>query len=190
MWFENLTGFKEESPAQVRTNLEVNDSTMSSRVNGKTWNCGQLETPTLSELRSRVLENSLSSGQLKIREIVSDAQLLHTDVANSGALFQVASQFNLLEMPGPEVSPEDGVDGYEDDHTQGPACAIAAGAGTFYRNYFADVNGQIGQSTGNQIDCLKDVGEVLGNQGGRLWKMPLVGTAVISGSNVLREPGR
>ncbi|MFZ1401828.1 MAG: hypothetical protein WAW03_01960 [Anaerolineae bacterium] len=60
---------------------------------------------------------------------------------------------------------------YDHDHTQGPACAIAAGAGTIYRNYFAMVNGQIGQSASNQIDCLADVGAALGNTAGRLWEM-------------------
>ena len=60
---------------------------------------------------------------------------------NAGALFQVASQLNLLEMTGPEVTPEDGVTIYQDDRTQGPACAIAAGAATIYRNYFAPVGG-------------------------------------------------
>ena len=171
MWFEDLTGFSEESPEQVHANLEVRGTTMTSRVNGKSWSCGLLETPTLAEFRSRVLENNLSSGQLKIREVVGNTKSLHTDVINSGALFQVASQFNLLEMAGPQVSPEDGVGGYEGDHTQGPACAVAAGAGTIYRNYFADVNGQIGQSSFNQIDCLKGIGDALGNDDNRLWKM-------------------
>jgi transposase len=50
-------------------------------------------------------------------------------------------QFNLLEMTSPSVSPEHGVTRYQDDHTQGPACAIAAGAATIYRNYFAPVGG-------------------------------------------------
>jgi hypothetical protein len=83
----------------------------------------------------------------------------------------VASQFNLLEMVGPEVTPERGIGIYEYDRTQGPACAIAAGAGTLYRNYFADVNGQTGQSAGNQIDCLADLGAALGNDGQQLWQM-------------------
>jgi hypothetical protein len=60
---------------------------------------------------------------------------------------------------------------YERDRTQGPACAIAAGAGTIYRNYFAIVNGQIGQSAKNQIDCLADIGAALGNSENRLWTM-------------------
>lgn len=42
--------------------------------------------------------------------------------------------------------------------TQGPAYAIAAGAGTIYRNYLAVVNGQVGQSADTQIDCLADIG--------------------------------
>ena len=92
--------------------------------------CGQLETPTLAKLRARVLKSPAPSGKLKLREVISDAKSLHTDTSNTGALFQVASQFNLLEMPGPNVTPEDGVSAYEGDHTQGPACAVAAGAGT------------------------------------------------------------
>jgi hypothetical protein len=83
----------------------------------------------------------------------------------------VASQFNLLEMVSQSVTPECGVGIYENDRTQGPACAIAAGAGTIYRNYFATVNGQIGQSSTNQIDCLADVGVALGNSDGHVWKM-------------------
>ncbi|MCS6851189.1 MAG: hypothetical protein NZ700_08485 [Gemmataceae bacterium] len=98
-------------------------------------------------------------------------QDLHADHRNANALFQVASQFNLLEMIGPEVTPECGVGIYETDQTQGPACAIAAGAGTIYRNYFVVVNGQVGQSADNQIDCLAGVGAVLGNTDSRLWRM-------------------
>ena len=47
-----------------------------------------------------------------------------------GALFQVASQFNALEMISPTVTPEEGATRYEHDRTQGPACAMAAGAAT------------------------------------------------------------
>jgi len=74
-------------------------------------------------------------------------------------------------MASPTATPERGVGIYEYDHTQGPACAIAAGAGTIYRNYFAKVNGQTGQSKNNQIDCLVDIGTELGNDNDRLWAM-------------------
>ena len=64
--------------------------------------------------------------------MTGDVRALHGAPEHANALFQVASQFNLLEMVGPEVTPEDGVTRYQGDKTQGPACAIAAGAATIY----------------------------------------------------------
>lgn len=171
MWFETLTSFPEESAQQVRANLTVERNKLKSRVNGKEWIYGELETPSLAELRQHVNSSAYKVGRMSVREVVANVQNLHADESNAGALFQVASQFNLLEMAGPSVTPESGVEIYEDDHTQGPACAIAAGAGTIYRNYFAVVKGQIGQSAINQIDCIAELGEALGNSEGRLWKM-------------------
>ena len=171
MWFKNLTGFTEESPTLVRKNISVNGETMTSSINGQQFTCGTLTTPTLSELRQQVSDLQLPSANTTVREQVANVQDLHIDTSNAGAFFQVASQFNLLEMTGPNVTPEQGVDGYERDLTQGPACAIAAGAGTIYRNYFADVDGQIGQSAERQIDCLRDIGLLLDNSGQRLWEM-------------------
>ena len=170
-WFEKLTGFAEESPEQVRANFSVDGQVLQSRKNGKTLVCGELETPSLAELRHRVQASGYETGALTVREVVADVQDMHTNAAHTDALFQVASQFNLLEMVSPEVTPEEGVGIYEDDRTQGPACAIAAGAGTIYRNYFAPVHGQIGQSATNQIDCLADIGVALGNTEHRLWDM-------------------
>lgn len=171
MWFETLTGFPEESPQQVRANITVDGNALKSHVNGRVLICGELETPSLAELRERVRSIRHKAGKISIREVVADVRDLHTDESNAGSLFQVASQFNLLEMTCPSVTPEAGVGIYENDHTQGPACAIAAGAGTIYRNYFARVNGQTGQSAGNQIDGLADIGAALGNSGNRLWEM-------------------
>ncbi|MCU0536391.1 MAG: hypothetical protein MUD14_21090 [Hydrococcus sp. Prado102] len=171
MWFETLVGFPEESLQQVRENISVDGETLKSHVNGKVLLCGQLETPTLAELREQVYSSEHKFGKISVREVVANVQHLHANESNAGSLFQVASQFNLLEMVSPSVTPEDGVEIYERDRTQGPACAIAAGAGTIYRNYFAIVNGQIGQSANNQIDCLADIGAALGNSGNRLWTM-------------------
>ena len=170
-WFERLTGFAERSPEQVRQNMIVAGDRLTSRVNGRALVYGRLETPTLAELRQRVPSGRQQPGKLTLREQVADIRDLHTDRRNAGALFQVASQFNLLEMASPAVTPEAGVGIYETDHTQGPACAIAAGAGTIYRNYFVPVRGQFGQSSANQIDCLADMGQRLGNDDGRLWRM-------------------
>jgi hypothetical protein len=94
--------------------------------------------------------------------VTGDVRQMHQSPANAGALFQVASQFNLLEMVSPTVTPEQGVTRYQNDHTQGPACAIAAGAATIYRNYFAPVNGRDGQTAERQFDGLANLGEALG----------------------------
>lgn len=170
-WFDQLTGFVEKDAAQVRAKMLV-DADCLVCPNGKRIAFGQLETPTLAELRRRVDDaEAKSSGQLQVREVVGDVRKLHADEANTGALFQVASQFNLLEMTGPSITPEQGVGIYEHDHTQGPACAIACGAGTIYRNYFAPVGNQIGQSVNHQIDCSADLGSLLGNASSKLWTM-------------------
>jgi len=170
-WFEDLMGFRESSPTDVRTRIRVLDGRMRSEANGKTFACGELEIPSLRELRARA--RRATPGQMRVRELVSGVQELHRDRRDAHcALFQVASQFNLLEMASPGWTPEHGVGIYEDDHTQGPACAIAAGAGTIYRNYFVEVRGQVGQSYANQIDCLDDLGQALGNgERNRLWEM-------------------
>jgi hypothetical protein len=67
----------------------------------------------------------------------------------------------VLEMVGPDATPEDGVARYEHDRTQGPACAMAAGAATIYRNYFTPVGKQAGQTTKRQLDGLADIGAEL-----------------------------
>jgi hypothetical protein len=170
-WFEVLTGFREISPSQVRENITINDDTLISLVNRKAFTCGRLETPSLGELRNRVICSRHTIGRLSVREVVANVFDLHANESNADCLFQVASQFNLLEMVSPNVTPEHGVGIYENDFTQGPRCAIAAGAGTIYRNYFAIVNGHAGQSARSQIDCLADIGAALGNSGQRLWEM-------------------
>jgi len=171
MWFEELTGFKEDSPQQVRKNISVDGEILISHVNGKEIACGELETPRLDNLRQRLLSSEYKPGKISVREVIGNVQHLHADSSNAGSLFQVASQFNLLEMASPSVIPESGVGIYGHDHTQGPACAIAAGAGTIYRNYFAVVNERVGQSADNQIDCLADIGWALGNKNQHLWHM-------------------
>ena len=170
-WFENLTGCVEESPECVREHLFISERRLCSRLNGRSWLCGELETPTLAQLRERVRHRNRNLGPISVHEIVANVQDLHRDRVNENAVFQVASQFNLLEMTSPGVTPERGVGIYEDDFTQGPACAIAAGAGTIYRNYFVDVNGRIGQTANNQIDCLSGIARLLDNSQQRLWRM-------------------
>ena len=170
-WFTKLAGFSERSPNEVRENITIKDGRLSSKVNDQSFQCGRLEITSLQNLRERVAKVESGAGKLQMAELAGDAKALHADPANAGAVFQVASQFNLLEMVSPSVTPEQGIGIYENDPTQGPACAIACGAGTIYRNYFVQLDGQIGQTASKQVDCLADVGEALGNTSGRLWKM-------------------
>ncbi len=170
-WFKTLTGVEEISPQQVRDSIVLDGETLSSRTTNQSMHCGRLETPRLIDLQQRLESISAPTGNLSVHEVVASVQDLHADPANKNSMFQVASQFNLLEMISPSVTPEEGITRYESDHTQGPACAVAAGAGTIYRNYFVPVNGQTGQSAGNQIDCLADIGVKLGNTDNSLWEM-------------------
>jgi len=167
MWFEDLMGFAERSPEHVRANIEHQGEFLVSKVNGRRVRCGRLETPSLAELRAAAPPSG--AGRPEVREVVGDVGALHRDPDNAGALFQAASQFNLLEMAGPSITPEQGVGIYEHDHTQGPACATACGGGTILRNYFAAVGAHLGQTKSQQIDCLADLGQVLGQPG--LWEM-------------------
>jgi len=171
-WFEGLFGFQERSYDETRKNLDVDGSTLRSKVNHRAYVVGTLTTPSLRELRAEaatVLDGL--RGRLRVSNISGDVRSMHSSAAHKGALFQVASQFNLLEMTGPEVTPEDGVTRYAHDRTQGPACALAAGAATVYRNYFAPVAGRIGQTRDCQIDCLADIGAALGNETNAFWTM-------------------
>lgn len=170
-WFEQITGFAELPYEETQRRLSVDAGRLRSEHKDRTWAVGRLETPSLAELRQRVGQLPTSQGTTRVSCVQGDVRRLHADVSSRGGLFQVASQFNLLEMVGPSVTPEHGVTRYVNDRTQGPACAIAAGAGTIFRNYLAQVNGHPGQRADRQIDCLKDLGGALGNADGSLWEM-------------------
>ena len=143
-WFEKLTGFRETGYEETRARLEVADGKLRSRVNDASYGIGELELVSLQALRERAKSAGDLPGRVKTSVVTGDVRHMHRLRENAGALFQVASQFNLLEMVSPDVAPEDGVTRYQSDPTQGPACAIAAGAATIYRNYFAADRGQRG----------------------------------------------
>lgn len=174
-WFEKITGFKEGEYDWTREQLEVVSEQLRSRVNRRTYRVGTFELLSLQELRREVSTQKPSPSQLTFRNITGDVRALHTQSVYRGALFQVASQFNMLEMVNPNVTPEDGVTRYEYDRTQGPACAIAAGAATLYRNYFVPLDGQVGQTKSRQLDGLAELGLSLADRLGKpvdtLWTM-------------------
>jgi hypothetical protein len=171
-WFEQIFGFTESGRESVHSEVVVDGTNLRSKKTDAVWICGKLEIVSLADLRERVRELTPNrSNAMKVSELIGDAKALHADFKASGAFFQVASQFNLLEMVSPIVTPEQGITIYESDPTQGPACAVACAAGTLYRNYFVELDGQIGQTVSKQVDCLSAIGKSLGNVNSRLWEM-------------------
>lgn len=166
MWFEELTGFREGSRADVLARIKEDGPWLVSTANGRRMRRGELTLPSLADLRRQRSEvDGVAGGPTAVTEVVADVRELHTEPASAGATFQVASQFNLLEMVGPEVTPDDGISGYEHDRTQGPACAIACGAGTLHRNHLVrldpDGGGPPGQTAGRQINAFADLAAAL-----------------------------
>lgn len=172
-WFERLTGFKEEGYRATQMKLTVEGDELFSGINGRRYGIGRLELATLAALREHAPRDAGARSRVSV--VQGEVRDMHARPEFEGALFQVASQFNLLEMPGPDVTPEAGVTGYWRDGTQGPACAMAAGAATIYRNYFAPVGEQAGQTASRQIDALAGLGDALSRRLGRpvssLWEM-------------------
>lgn len=168
-WFEKLTGFQETSYEETHSRLEIVGERLHSKVNGESYAAGDLELISLENLREKAKSGGGLSGRIRTSIVTGDVRGMHRSLENVGALFQVASQFNLLEMVSPEVTPEHGVTRYQHDHTQGPACAIAAGAATIYRNYFVPIEGGEGQTATRQLDGLADLGTALSSR----TKMPV-----------------
>ena len=160
-WFHTLTGLKEAGlSGPMADQFLIEGDFITSKANSRRMRAGTFETPTLAELRLQTeqLVDEQPTGPIRVREHIGDAEDLHLDVKNAGALIQAASQFNALEMSSPSVTPEDGITRYQHDHTQGPACAIACGAGTIWRNYLLErPDGTRGQRANSQVDCLKDL---------------------------------
>jgi hypothetical protein len=177
-WFEMLFKFEEKKYDETKSLFIVRDASngngnkeLISTMDDKTvFPLGNFSTPNLESLRQQGLEvlerrdaQFIQNGEVKppgsvqlTHLAVEDAFTLHAE--NPGAVIQAASQFNALEFPSPGCTPEAGVTGYAYDRTQGPACALACGAGTVFRNYFADVDGsgQEGQEHDRQINNLDD----------------------------------
>ncbi len=166
-WFEKLTGFKETNYLDTKTRLEFHDDKLFSSANQRQFELGKFEICQLKDLRLRTKQleasnsNSTSKCSLVEGEIYEDAYRLHCLPEVNGAVVQVASQFNLLEMASPQVSPEDGVTCYQHDHTQGPACAMAAGPATLYRNYGILLGSERGQTRLNQVNTLDSLIQAL-----------------------------
>jgi hypothetical protein len=177
-WFRDLFGFDESSTWGDNVNhFQMDGDTLVCRTAPQFPRqfVGRFECPSVAELRSKLAAAQgavAPSAGLSFAHLAAPAGVgpLHYEPSNAGAVFQAASQFNCLEMTGPDVSPSAGVGIYINDRTQGPACALACPAATVYRNYLVQHEGNTGQHP-VQIDNLKEVGVVVGNNGGSYWVM-------------------
>lgn len=173
MWFRDTFGFDETDRATVLSQIVEDGPYLVSRPTARRMRRGTLDVVTMAELRRSAEALPRDSARTTLTEVVGDVRSIHTDPASAGATFQVASQVNLLEMTGPRVTPDDGITRYEKDHTQGPACAIACGAGTLHRNYFVEMGGSKGQTADRQINAFSGLAAALGMrvevQNGYVW---------------------
>ena len=139
-WFEKITGFRELDYDETRTRLHVADSRLHSRYSARRYGVGVLETPSLAELRARAVHLlDRTANPLRVTCASGDVRRMHADPSNERALFQVASQFNLLEMPHPRVTPEQGVTAYESterraQHARSPRAPRPSTATTSHRS--------------------------------------------------------
>ena len=103
-WFAELFGFEETnsfSSNQANFAMENNELVCKSSPFPRQY-VGPWETPSLSELRARIVTPTDGDG-LRFEHIATPVGVvpLILDPANHGAVFQAASQFNALEMTGP-----------------------------------------------------------------------------------------
>ncbi len=166
-WFETLFGFKEGDYEWTQSQFDTIDGILKSRHNNKSFQIGLFSTPTLSELREQVATDIGHSTVSHV--VVGDTLDIHANPETAGDMFQVASQFNALEFGSPEITPEDGITGYAFDMTQGPACSLAAAAGTVHRNYLLNLHGHNGQRRNSQLNNLATLESSI--NGGPYWQV-------------------
>lgn len=182
-WFNDIFGFDESTYARTQANFYAEGPLLHTRVlPSRTFHSGILTLPSLAELRKTVCGLEVNRGDgIKLSSLIADAYELHGRPEAKGALIQVASQFNLLEMPDELTPPEKGITDYQHDYTQGPSCAMACAAATVFRNYLVSVGTQTGQTQTSQLNTLADMDRAIGIEGIRMQN----GYALLSPDTVL-----
>jgi len=169
-WFAQVFGFEEERYEATTARFRLvtdRTNTLVDRQTDEQFVVGSWEVLSFSDLarRRKMLAGSAPlCNQLVFKNLACDVRTLFADSANRGAVFQVASQFNCLEMTSPEISPRHGITRYVTDRSQGPACALSCPAATLFRNYFA-------QSPDSQINTMSALERLVNNYEKRYWDM-------------------
>lgn len=149
------------------TNIRFDETGLATvRGAGRAFTAGRFETPRIGDLRRRAIEARHAEGDppARLRFWVLDGASPATDIgalqasAPKGSLFQVASQFNCLESPGPYIT---NVTQYLQDPTQGPRASISAFPGTLVRHYAATSMSHparfVQKTGGPQVNLLEDL---------------------------------
>lgn len=138
-FFNELYGDAEHKLMQQLHNPVFQGTVIDLTGTKKNYGVGYFTTPSLYDLRTRRVKRDtrdlvrkpcsvtvLSGDQYDVLKLID---------YNRGATFQVASQFNCLEMKEIKFHPSRGISIYSADPTQGPRCSIACATGTVHRNY-------------------------------------------------------
>jgi hypothetical protein len=161
-WFKNVFGFDENAANfatthkdsfHVKKNPKPTESILMT-VKGTEIDIGVFRYRSVEELLKVASANpsarsvfgvDSTRNNLKYYIMTSTSRAIHTNPSYHDSIFQVASQFNALEMVNSTTTPQEGITNYVHDKTQGPECAIMCPFGTLYRNYFCMPNASTSQ---------------------------------------------
>ena len=157
-WFKNVFGFDEnaanfatthKASFDVKKSASDKDHILMTVNKRKDIDIGVFRYRSVEELL-KVASNNPSAmsvfgfdstrNNLKYYIMTSTSRAIHINPSYHDSIFQVASQFNALEMVNSRITPQQGITNYVHDDTQGPECAIMCPFGTLYRNYFCMPN--------------------------------------------------
>ncbi len=104
MWFEDLFGLTEHSPAQVQEHLLLKGTRLTSLANNKSHECGTLQIHALERLRTGT--TAIANGSTEhttLTPLVGKVQNLHAAAENRPEMFQIAFtlEFKILHKQCP-----------------------------------------------------------------------------------------
>jgi len=154
-FFKNIIGETEENFAKnnelikktISWDPDKNVYMLKNNSSKKYFQAGTFSTLSIEDLRKKTATiNSKNPGNFNVIEAESpigqpyyqyvDIGANQADPKNKDVVFQVASNFNALELTSPSDQMEN-ISNYIYDKTQGPFASISAGSGLILRSYYA-----------------------------------------------------
>jgi hypothetical protein len=103
-WFEKLTGFREAGYEESRGRFEVADGKLRSRVNGASYETGELELVSLRSLRKRAESGPKLPGRMTTSVVVGDVRRMHRLSKMPARCSRSHRNSILFEMVSPDCS--------------------------------------------------------------------------------------